>query len=193
MRSDALLDTKHIDQGVSLAPILSRDPERLAVSLVGERRRYSVRVGAENRTAVSEAIGAVLPVKIGETSLQPGLKVLCLGPDEWLLLFERESCAGLTKALTQIANDTLCSVVDISHRNVAFTLRGPHGVTLLNAGCPLDLSVKAFPVGKCTRTVFEHAEIVILREDEERFHVESWRSFAPYLATYFSAVARGIE
>jgi len=192
MRSETMLDIKNIDQGVSLAPILSRNPELLAVSLVGERSRYSLRVREENRAALSAAIEIELPVRIGETSIQFELKMLCLGPDEWLLLCERESPAGLTKALTKVAAEMLCSVVDISHRNVAFTLRGPLGVTLLNAGCPLDMSLKAFPVGKCARTVYEHAEIIILREDEEQFHVETWRSFAPYLATYFSAVARGL-
>lgn len=72
------------------------------------------------------------------------------------------------------------SLVDISHRNVAFHISGDGAAHLINVGCPLDLDLAAFPVGKCTRTIFERAEIVLMREADTAFHVEIWRSFAPY-------------
>ncbi|MBV1705422.1 MAG: sarcosine oxidase subunit gamma, partial [Hyphomicrobiales bacterium] len=57
-------------------------------------------------------------------------------------------------------------------------------------GVALDLSADAFPVGACTRTVFEKAEIVLWRTDPGRFHVEVWRSFAPYLVELLDVVRR---
>jgi len=33
----------------------------------------------------------------------------------------------------------------------------------------------------CTRTVFAKAEIVLWRTQPEQFHLEVWRSFAPYV------------
>jgi len=62
---------------------------------------------------------------------------------------------------------------------------GKYAARMINVGCPLDLSLEKFPVGKCTRTVFENAEIMIFREKEDEFQLETWRSFAPYLARYF--------
>ena len=61
---------------------------------------------------------------------------------------------------------------------------------LLNAGCPLDLDLAAFPVGMCTRTVLAKAEIVLWRTSAEVFHVEVWRSFASYVTEYLAEVAR---
>jgi sarcosine oxidase, subunit gamma len=61
---------------------------------------------------------------------------------------------------------------------------------LLNAGCPLDLDLSAFPVGMCTRTVLAKAEIVLWRTSQDVFHVEVWRSFADYVSRFLAEVAR---
>jgi sarcosine oxidase, subunit gamma len=39
-----------------------------------------------------------------------------------------------------------------------------------------------------TRTIFEKAEIVLWRTGPETFHVEVWRSFAPYVWDLMDAV-----
>ena len=74
-----------------------------------------------------------------------------------------------------------CSLVDVSHRQTAIILEGPGAADTLNAAVPLELSDAAFPVGMCVRTIFEKAEIVLWRTGLERFHVEVWRSFGPYV------------
>ncbi|QXQ08428.1 sarcosine oxidase, gamma subunit [Sphingosinicellaceae bacterium] len=114
-----------------------------------------------------------LPAKVLSTAPFAGGTALCLGPDEWLLLLPDGSpppdVAGV-HALT-----------DVGHRNVGIVVSGPSAATLLQTGCPLDLAVAAFPVGKATRTLYETVEIVLWRQAEDRFHVEVWRSFASYL------------
>jgi sarcosine oxidase subunit gamma len=50
----------------------------------------------------------------------------------------------------------------------------------LNHGCPLDLAESAFPVGMCTRTILGKAPILLSRPEPDVFHVDVWRSFAPY-------------
>ncbi len=42
-----------------------------------------------------------------------------------------------------------------------------------------------------TRTIFDKAEIVLWRRAATTFHVEVWRSFAPYLAASLAEAARG--
>jgi sarcosine oxidase subunit gamma len=61
---------------------------------------------------------------------------------------------------------------------------------VLNGGCPLDLDPSAFPAGAATRTVFGKAEIVLLREADDRFRVECWRSFSDYVFGLLEAAAR---
>jgi sarcosine oxidase subunit gamma len=71
--------------------------------------------------------------------------------------------------------------VDVSHRSCGFTVHGELAATVINHGCPLDLSHASFAVGMCTRTLFEKAEIILWRVDEHTYHVEIERSFAPYV------------
>ena len=54
----------------------------------------------------------------------------------------------------------------------------------------LDLDPAAFPVGMATRTLFTKAEIVLWRQGADTFHVEVWRSFAPYLHGLLAEAAR---
>jgi sarcosine oxidase subunit gamma len=79
------------------------------------------------------------------------------------------------------------AVTEVSDRNVAILLEGPSAASVLAAGCALDFD--HFEVGRATRTIFETVEIIIVREAADRFHVEVWRSFAPWLWTAFVTVA----
>ena len=76
------------------------------------------------------------------------------------------------------------SLVDISERQVALSLSGRRATTVLAGGNPLDFDLAAFPVGMCTRTILAKAEIVLWRTEPDRFHIEVWRSFAPYVRGY---------
>ena len=58
------------------------------------------------------------------------------------------------------------SLVDVSHRQVGIVLEGPGAARLLAAGCPLDLDLRAFPVGMSTRTLLVKAEIGLWRPVE---------------------------
>jgi sarcosine oxidase subunit gamma len=115
---------------------------------------------------------------------------LWLGPDEQLLLAPDHHSAQLAQVLQASLASTSHSLVDVSHRQTAFEVTGPTARLLLNAGCPLDLGDGAFPIGMCTRTLFEKSEIVLWRTGPDTFHVEVWRSFAPYVTGLLAEVAR---
>lgn len=115
---------------------------------------------------------------------------LWLGPDEQLLLAPEQHVVQLTQALKIGLANVPHSLVDISQRQTAFEVTGPTARALLNCGCPLDLSDEAFPVGMCTRTLLEKSEIVLWRRGADRFHVEVWRSFAPYVTALLAEAAR---
>jgi sarcosine oxidase, subunit gamma len=90
-----------------------------------------------------------------------------------------------------VLDGTAHSLVDVSHRQIGLVASGPAVARTLNAGCPLDLGLKAFPIGMATRTLFDKAEIVLWRRAGTTFHVEVWRSFAPWLAASLAEAARG--
>jgi sarcosine oxidase subunit gamma len=115
---------------------------------------------------------------------------LWLGPDEYLLWQASRDIAlpiaDLEGALVTHAH----SLVDVSHRQVALEISGPHAATILAGACPLDLDSREFPVHMCTRTVLAKAEIVLWRTAQDAFHLEVWRSFQSYAEGLLSEIGR---
>ena len=118
--------------------------------------------------------------------------MLWLGPDEWLLLATEADGAKMIRAFNALGRKDTGSLVDIGHRNFGLIISGQAACQLLNAGCPLDLDLKAFPVGMCTRTLFAKAGIVLWRTGDDRFHIEADRSYAPYLVGVLSEAMRDV-
>ncbi|KQY11334.1 sarcosine oxidase subunit gamma [Rhizobium sp. Root482] len=147
--------------------------------------RLSLRAGPDAVQALSGALGLSLPVQPKTSAFADGRHALWLGPDEWLVIDENE--ADLMAAVS--ASGALHSATDISHRNTAILVKGRSAAAAINGGCPQDLSLTAFPVGACSRTVLAKAEIVLLRTAEDAFRVECWRSFAPYVSGLLTEAA----
>jgi sarcosine oxidase subunit gamma len=117
---------------------------------------------------------------------------LWMGPDEYLLLDGGAEDAGAATflALEAALARTPHALVDISHRQFAFEVRGPHAEAILAGACPLDLELSRFPLDMCTRTVLAKADIVLWRTGSECFRVEAWRSFAGYVTGILGEIAR---
>jgi len=142
--------------------------EGVSISLAAPMARYSLR--ARQGQALETLLGVKVPKKIGAT--HDG--IACLGPDEWLLRADM----GTTIAT---GNGLPVAITDVSERSICLVVEGPRAAEIIMAGCPLDLD--HFAVGRATRTIFETVEIILIRESDERFHVEVWRSFASWLWT----------
>jgi sarcosine oxidase, subunit gamma len=148
--------------------------------------RISLRAPAASVDALSGALGLTLPQKPKTSASKGARTAFWLGPDEWLVTDDGvkdplEACASV---------EALHSAVGISHRNVAISVNGPAAANTVNAGCPQDLSLAAFPVGACSRTILGKVEIVLLRTGEDAFRVECWRSFSDYVFTFLIEAAR---
>jgi sarcosine oxidase subunit gamma len=146
----------------------------VTISLAPPMARYSLR--ARQGQALETLLGVKVPKKIGAT--EGG--IACLGPDEWLMRAE----VGIT--IPKGAGLSV-SVTEVSERSICLIIEGPKAAQLIMSGCPQDLD--AFPVGRASRTIFETVEIVLIREAEDRFNVEVWRSFASWLWAALAAAA----
>jgi len=153
-----------------------------SIRRVGHAGRAVLRCPATMIDTVAARLGVALPIEACRSADAAGLSALWLGPDEWLLLAPNASDDWVASLQSRLG-DALCSLVDVSHRQVALeVIDGAVGAeTLLASGCALDLSLRAFPVGMCTRTMYDKAEIVLWRRAPDRFHLEVWRSFARYV------------
>ena len=161
-----------------LAPITARS--RLTIAAAPPGSRLVFRGPDSAAAAAGGAFGLALPETLNRAASDGTRTAFKLGPDEWLLLGPVEEEASLFSAI-EAAVAQPHSLVDVSHRNVAIMLDGALAADVLNAGVMLDLELDAFPVGMATRTLFAKTEIVLWRKGPNSFHVEVWRSFAPYL------------
>ena len=148
--------------------------------------RISLRASADSVHGLSQALGLQLPTRPKISASGNGRHALWLGPDEWLVIDEN----GAELVGVAASSGVLHSATDVSHRNTAVIISGPGAEATLAAGCPQDVSLSAFPIGACSRTLLGKAEVVILRLDEETFRVEVWRSFSDYA---FGLLAEGAE
>ncbi|WP_320198164.1 sarcosine oxidase subunit gamma [Agrobacterium sp. rho-13.3] len=149
----------------------------VSIKIAAPAFRISLRAKADAVEELSQALDIKLP-QSPKSSATSGLRsALWLGPDEWLVIDQGES--NLLDACASVS--AIHSATDVSHRNVAITVSGTGAEATINAGCPQDLSLAAFPVGACSRTIFGKAEVVLVRIAEDTFRVECWRSFADYV------------
>jgi sarcosine oxidase, subunit gamma len=153
--------------------------------------RFILRGGEAVRVACGMVFGAEPPSELGPAGEGAGRAALWLGPDEWLLIADGADAADIGGVLESVLEGTAHSLVEVAHRQIGLVASGPAAARVLNAGCPLDLHLTAFSVGFATRTLFDKVEIVLWRRAETTFHVEIWRSFAPYLAGSLAEAARG--
>jgi sarcosine oxidase subunit gamma len=164
---------------------------RFALSEAPPATRLILRGAEAVRVACGMVFGAEPPPQLGPAGEGAGRVALWLGPDEWLLIADGADAVDIGGVLESVLEGTAHSLVDISHRQIGLIASGPAAARVLNAGCPLNLGLNAFPVGFATRTLFDKIEIVLWRRAETTFHVEVWRSFAPYLASSLAEAARG--
>jgi sarcosine oxidase subunit gamma len=149
--------------------------EGVRISLAPPMQRHALR--ARNAEDLERLLKVKIPTKVGTS--QGG--ILCLGPDEWYLRSETGTAIPTGEGLP-------VAVTDVSERSICLIVEGPRASEILMAGCPLDLD--QFAVGRATRTIYETVEIIIMRDAENRFHVEVWRSFAAWLWMAMTTAAR---
>lgn len=160
--------------------------EDIALAPAGPASRLVLRAPTDALAPLSRALGLSLPQRPKTSAVQGARAALWLGPDEWLVVDEAESdLAGACAAVPAFH-----SAVDVSHRNTAILVSGGRAESVLNAGCPQDLSAAAFSVGAASRTVFGKAEVVLWRTGANAFRLECWRSFSDYVFMLLEAAAR---
>jgi sarcosine oxidase subunit gamma len=157
--------------------------------------KFILRANAGSAARVGAAFGVsppMAPLRFARDAA--GRRAVWLGPDEWLLLAPGVDASRLRAELAQAVGGEegpSHALFDVTNRQVGFTLEGPQAMRILTGGCPLDLNLSTFPVGSAARTLYVKAEITLMRDAEDAFHVETLRSFLPYLLAHLRHAARG--
>ena len=146
--------------------------------------------GQKARTIAAAAWGVGFADAACRAQSSRSRATLWMGPDEYLLIDDDAAAAPAFEVLTQALASVAHALVDISHRQIAFEIKGQHAEAILAGGCPLDLDMESFPLGMCTRTICGKADIVLWRTAGDTFHVEVWRSFSDYFVALLTEIAQ---
>ena len=163
----------------------------LSIRVAADCARLSLRIEETSVFRAAEAFGCALPGRIGEVSVSMDRLAIRLGPDEWHLMAPLEDLDAIEQAFAEIYRECPHSLVDISHREVGIDIEGEMAALALCSGIAFD--VETMPVGTGCRTIFDKAQIILIREAEDRFRIEVWRSFADHVQGILQAAAREIE
>lgn len=151
-----------VSPGVTIAP---RRPHTM-LNLRGDPRD-----AAFMRDATA-AFGLVLPVKPNTAAGTERMRVLWLGPDEWLLVYAHQAASV---AATAISNGTL---TDVSHGRAVLRLSGSDCRATFAKVCSLDLDARPFPVGTCAQTALARINVILDHVVPDGFDVYCPRSYA---------------
>src|SRR5690606_37064153 len=116
-------------------------PPVLHFAEVPFRAQIGLRADAGGPAAgrIATALGAPLPGTVGEVVHAGGLRLLRLGPDEWLIIGARGDEERIRTGLASALDGDPGSVVDLSGHRTIIRLSGARAREVLNKGCSLDL------------------------------------------------------
>ena len=155
------------------------NPGDVTLSVLPPVARLNLRIAPADLRSASQAFGVELPTKVGHGLHKDGRSAWCMGPDEWLFHAPEAEQSAIVEAFARVRDDAAHSLVVISDREVTYGLTGPRATELLTTGCPIDL--RRIGIGNAKRTVFDTAQVVLIRDGEDDWRLEVWRSFAPHV------------
>jgi sarcosine oxidase subunit gamma len=136
-------------------------------------------------------VPSMLLTPIGATREEGPLRVLCLGPAEWLIVATAQRPAAslhLAALLTAVAPGRDYALVDVSAGLQTLELRGPTTRHLLAKGCGLDLHPRRFAAGRCAQTKFAGLPVIIdCPDDSGRFDLYVSRSYVSWITAWLEA------
>lgn len=143
-----------------------------------------------------EALRRTLALELPDTNAvetREGVHCLWLRPDEWLLVGGPAAQASPFDGLVPHASAGAATNAsfDVSDHFQCLELRGAAAAQLLNCGCSVDFSERAFAAGRCCRTRIEEVPVIISRpHGSPGFDVMAERALTDYLWRWMSAALR---
>lgn len=194
VKATRALEAKRVAPGAAIRavePLTGHYASGFGVAVVPIRARthLSLRARPEAVSALGAALKIALPTMPKTSVTEDGLSAFWLGPEDWLLVGERDDAATLIAAV-EASGTADHSAVDVSDRYVGITVEGPAAEAILSAGCPQDLRLRTFLVGAVSRSILSKADVVIWRKAETEFEVLCVRSFADYVWAFLVEAAR---
>jgi sarcosine oxidase, subunit gamma len=105
--------------------------------------------------------GLPLPLEPNRVAMMRTVRVLWLGPDEWLVTAPEGAVPELSARIDYAVAERRSAVTDLSASRAIIAIAGPRARDLLQKGCGLDLHPRAFAPGHCAQTLFARLPVII--------------------------------
>lgn len=163
-------------------------PGVLDVTALETEARFNLRARSNALEDISKALGFALPTRMGDVADSRDRCVICVAPDEWLLSAPLGQRSEI-KAVFDKATLPL-SLVEITDRECGFRISGSKAAYTLKAACPHNVS--EMTVNTATRTLFEQADVTVLRESETSYRLQMLRSWSVHVASLLAVIGREV-
>jgi sarcosine oxidase, subunit gamma len=161
----------------------------VALAEAGPTRQVGLRLRAPFPAYLA---GIPLPLAPNRVAATGTLRVLWLGPDEWLVVADGDA-PDLLPRLERAVAGRRTAVADLSSSRVIIELGGNGARELLAAGCGLDLHPRAFAPGQCAQTLLARVPVILDQLDEApHYRVLVRRSYARWLVDWMIDAAEGL-
>ena len=115
-------------------------------------------------SANEKIINSILPTKVNTYTNNGKIKILWLGPNEWLIVDENENFnSKLISQLDNINNQEEPSVTDVSENRTIIRIAGKNINTLLGKFIVLDLDKNLENESSVVQTLFVKVPIILIR------------------------------
>ena len=118
----------------------------------------------ENIIKCGKLINAVLPVKPNTYVKNENIKVIWLGPNEWLITNSK----NLYKNLKNEIGDINASVTDVSENRTVIRISGKHIYKLLSKFLVLDLESNLPNESSCAQTIFVKVPVLLVKNNNDK-------------------------
>tara|TARA_Y100000590_G_scaffold45520_1_gene48391 strand:+ start:900 stop:1475 length:576 start_codon:yes stop_codon:yes gene_type:complete len=118
----------------------------------------------EDIVKCGKLINAILPVKPNTYVKNDNVKVIWLGPNEWLIT----SNQNLYKNLKKEIGDIHASVTDVSENRTVIRISGEQIFKLLSKFLVLDLEKNLPNESACAQTLFVKVPVLLVRNNNEK-------------------------
>ena len=134
---------------------------------------------------VAVLLGIDLPTAPSTCVETDTMRVIWLGPDEWLVTSAFRTPQQLEAELRDVVAGR-GAVIDVSGQRTTLWLTGSNARDVLSGGCAVDLHPRAFRRGAAAQTLLGQASVVLIALDDTAtsYEILVRSSFAPYLASW---------
>ena len=129
-------------------------------------------------SSFSKILGTMLPTKTNTYSKNEKIKVIWLGPDEWLIVSDDDD--AFIKLQNKIGN-LEASVTDVSENRTIIQVSGRYVYVLLSKFLVLDLEKNLSTDSSCAQTLFVKVPVLLVRNRYGAIDIFANRSHTNYI------------